>query len=136
MSNNTTDLYTVVKNTAGKPLFFGFLGARGVILAPDATFSIPGDLVTSLANRARSVRKLRALEYALTNNLLEIVKSPSVYLLSESGGVTKELAMSQNGTLGTTTPSWAGGSAFAPTAGPTGATGATGATGPTGPSGG
>lgn len=134
MPNTTTDLYTIVKNTSGGERFFGFLGVRGTRLANNATYTVPGDLVTKLGAQ-RSQRKFQALEEALNTNKLEIVKSPSVYLLSETGGVTKELALNSGGSLGTTTPSWDGGSAFAATAGATGPTGATGATGPRGATG-
>lgn len=135
----TSDLYTIVKNVSGKTMTFGFLGTHGRTLAPNATYSVPGDLVTLLAagdgRPARSQRKFKALERALTSNLLDIVKSPSVYLLSETGGVTKELAMSSAGLLGTSIPSWDGGGNFVASAGPGGATGPTGATGPAGPTG-
>lgn len=134
MPNTTTDLYTIVKNTSGGERFFGFLGVRGARLENNATFTVPGDLVTQLGSTRRR-RKFSALENALNTNQLEIVKSPSVYLLSETGNVTKELALNSSGNLGTTTPSWDGGSAFSPTAGETGATGPAGATGPTGPAG-
>ena len=111
MANTSDDLYTVVKNVSGKTLFFGFLGAHGKTLEPDATYSVPGDLVTKLGGQ-RSQRQFKALENALTSNLLEIVRSPSVYLLSESGGVTRELAMASTKELGTTAPSYDGGGDF------------------------
>lgn len=108
MPNTTTDLYTTVKNVSGKTLTFGFLGAHGKTLADDATFTVPGDLVTKLGAK-RSQRSFQALERALNNGLLEIVKSPSVYLLSETGGVTRELAMASTKELGTSAPSYKGG---------------------------
>ena len=108
MPNTTTDLYTTVKNVSGKELTFGFLGAHGVKLANNATYSVPGDLVTKLGSK-RSQRQFKALENALTSGLLDIVKSPSVYLLSETGGVTRELAMASTKELGTTVPSYDGG---------------------------
>jgi hypothetical protein len=111
MPNTTTDLFTTVKNVSGRELTFGFLGAHGVKLANNATFSVPGDLVTKLGAQ-RSQRQFKALERALTTNLLEIVKSPSVYLLSETGGVTRELAMAETEELGTTVPSFNGGGDF------------------------
>jgi len=107
-TNTTTDLYTTVKNVSGRELTFGFLGAHGVKLANNATYSVPGDLVTKLGAQ-RSQRKFKALENALTSGLLDIVKSPSVYLLSETGGVTRELAMASTKELGTTVPSYDGG---------------------------
>lgn len=133
MPNTTTDLYTTVKNVSGKTLSFGFLGAHGKTIANNETYTVPGDLVTKLGSK-RSQRSFQALERALNNNLLDIVKSPSVYLLSETGSVTKELAMNATGVLGTTSPSWNGGGSFSGSAqGATGATGVQGATGATGP---
>lgn len=111
MPNTTTDLYTTVKNVSGVSRFFGFLGTHGVTLANNATYSVPGDLVTKLGSQ-RSRRQFQALERALTNGLLDIVKSPSVYLLSETGGVTRELAMASTKELGTTVPSFDGGGDF------------------------
>lgn len=108
MPNTTTDLYTTVKNVSGRELTFGFLGAHGVKLANNATYSVPGDLVTKLGSQ-RSQRKFKALENALTGGLLDIVKSPSVYLLSDTGNVTRELAMASTKELGTTVPSFDGG---------------------------
>lgn len=111
MPNTTTDLYTTVKNVSGKSLSFGFLGAHGKTLANNATYTVPGDLVTKLGSK-RSQRSFQALERALNNGLLEIVKSPSVYLLSETGGVTRELAMASTKELGTSAPSYKGGGDF------------------------
>lgn len=108
MPNTTTDLYTTVKNVSGKTLTFGFLGAHGKALDNNATFTVPGDLVTKLGSK-RSQRQFQALERALTGGLLDIVKSPSVYLLSDTGNVTRELAMSSTKELGTTVPSFDGG---------------------------
>lgn len=111
MPNTTTDLYTTVKNVSGKTLTFGFLGAHGKALDNNATFTVPGDLVTKLGSK-RSQRQFQALERALTGGLLDIVKSPSVYLLSDTGNVTRELAMSSTKELGTTVPSFDGGGDF------------------------
>lgn len=111
MPNTTTDLYTTVKNVSGRAMTFGFLGAHGVTLENNATYTVPGDLVTKLGSQ-RSQRKFQALERALVENLLDIVKSPSVFLLSETGNVTRELAMAQTEELGTTVPSFNGGGDF------------------------
>jgi hypothetical protein len=132
MPNTTTDLYTTVKNTSGAEAVFGFLGTHGKRLADNETYTQPGDIVTKLGSK-RSQRQFQALEKALTTGDLTIVKSPSVYLLSETGNVTKELAMNSSRVLGTTDPSWVGGGNYVPDG--TGATGATGATGPRGATG-
>jgi hypothetical protein len=108
---STSDLYTTVKNVSGVTRVFGFLGPHGRELANNATYTVPGDLVGQLG-AMRSRRKFQALERALLNGDLEIVKSPSVYLLSESGGVTRELAMASTKELGTTEPSYTGGGDF------------------------
>jgi hypothetical protein len=108
MPNTTSDLYTVVKNVSGVTRVFGFLGAHGVRLANNATYSVPGDLVTKLGAK-RSQRQFKALEHALVSGELTIVRSPSVYLLSETGNVTRELGMASTKELGTTAPSYTGG---------------------------
>lgn len=111
MPNTTTDLYTTVKNVSGGTRVFGFLGAHGRELANNATYTVPGDLVGKLGAQ-RSQRQFQALERALLNGDLAIVKSPSVYLLSESGNVTRELAMASTKELGTSAPSYTGGGDF------------------------
>jgi hypothetical protein len=133
MATTSEDLYTVVKNVSGKAMTFGFLGAHGKRLANNETYTVPGDLVTKLGAQ-QSQRKFQALERALKDNYLDIVRSPSVYLLSETGSVTKELAMNSSSQVGTSNPSWqgAGGGGFAVSSGATGATGPQGATGPAG----
>lgn len=111
MPNTTTDLYTTVKNTSAKTLVFGFLGAHGKRLDANETYTVPGDLVTKLGSK-RSQRQFESLEKALLSGALTIVKSPSVYLLSETGGVTRELGMASTKELGTTLPSYQGGGDF------------------------
>jgi hypothetical protein len=111
MPNTTTDLYTTVKNVSGSTAVFGFLGTHGKRLANNETYSVPGDLVTKLGSK-RSQRQFKALENALTEGVLTIVKSPSVYLLSETGNVTRELGMASTKELGTTQPSFVGGGDF------------------------
>ena len=110
MPNTTTDLYTTVKNVSGVTQTFGFLGKHGKRLANNETYSVRGDLVGALGAE-RSTRRFAALERALLNEALIIVKSPSVYLLNEQGTNTQELAMSGR-TLGTTDASTEGGGDF------------------------
>jgi len=110
MPNTTTDLYTTVKNVSGVTQTFGFLGKHGKRLANNETYSVRGDLVGALGAE-RSTRRFAALERALVNGALTIVKSPSLYLLNEQGTVTAEVAMS-NRVLGTSNPSFAGGGTF------------------------
>lgn len=72
-------LYTTVKNTSGNTAVFGFLGPRGVRLADDATYAVPGDLAAALGGRTDQ-RRFRALQAALVAGDLVIVNSPAVYL--------------------------------------------------------
>jgi hypothetical protein len=111
MTNTTTDLYTTVKNTSGAAMVFGFLSKHGRRLDNNATYTVPGDLVGALGAQ-RSQRQFQALERALLSGDLTIVKSPSVYLLSETGNVTRELGMASTKELGTTLPSSVGGGDF------------------------
>ncbi len=134
MTNTTTDLYTTVQNTSGVATVFGFLGTHGKRLDDNETYTVPGDLVTKLGAK-RSQRQFQALEKALNNGALSILKSPSVYLRSEDDDTTKELALGNTNLLGTSTPSWQGGGGFSPDVGPTGATGVTGPSGPRGATG-
>lgn len=109
-NNNTTDLYTTVKNISGSEKVFGFLGKHGKRLADEETFTVPGDLVGALGAE-RSQRRFKSLERALLDGAIEITKSPSVYLLNEQGNATAELAMDGR-VLGTTDPSYTGGGDF------------------------
>ena len=108
MPNTSTDLYTTVKNVSGAERVFGFLGTHGKRLANNETYTQPGDLVTKLGSK-RAQRQFKALDKALINGSLSIIKSPSVYILSETGNVTRELGMASTKELGTTAPSWTGG---------------------------
>lgn len=100
----TSGLYTTVENTSGKAAVFGFLGTHGKRLAANATYTVPGDLVTKLGSQ-RSQRKFKALETALASGELKIVSSPAVYLYSENDETTSQLAL-QGRVLGTVDPQW------------------------------
>lgn len=98
-------LYTTVKNTSGKTLTFGFLGAHGKRLDNNATFSVPGDLVAKLGNQ-RSKRAFNALEKALEEGLLVITKSPAVYLTDVEDGSIDQLQVNDNAVEPTTPEGW------------------------------
>lgn len=100
----TTGLYTTVENTSGAAAVFGFLGTHGKRLAANATYTVPGDLVTKLGSQ-RSQRKFKALEAALKDGELKIVSSPAVYLKSLNDDNTQELALDGR-VLGTVDPQW------------------------------
>lgn len=100
----TSGLYTTVENTSGKAAVFGFLGTHGKRLAANATYTVPGDLVTKLGSQ-RSQRKFKALEAALVTGELKIVSSPAVYLYSAEDDTTGQLVL-QGAVLGTVAPQW------------------------------
>jgi hypothetical protein len=110
MPNTTTDLYTTVKNVSGVTQTFGFLGKHGKRLANNETYSVRGDLVGALGAE-RSTRRFAALERALLDEALVIVKSPAVYLLDRDGVGTQVLAKDDR-VLGTQEPSTEGGGDF------------------------
>lgn len=100
----TTGLYTTVENTSGADKVFGFLGTHGKRLEANATYTVPGDLVSKLG-ALRSQRKFKALEAALQAGDLKIVSSPAVYLYSADSEVTRELSL-DGLVLGTVDPQW------------------------------
>lgn len=66
---------TIVRNVSGVSMYFDFLGIHGATLAADADMAVAGDLLTMWY---RNPQKQRSLEYALLNNRIEILASPSV----------------------------------------------------------
>lgn len=66
---------TTVRNTSGSTMFFSFLGKNGATLANGADMDVPGSLwdmwVTDTIQTA-------ALDYALNNNLIKILRTPAV----------------------------------------------------------
>jgi hypothetical protein len=105
----TTGLYTTVENTSGAAAVFGFLGTHGRRLAANATYTVPGDLVSALGGGAltakKSSRQFKALEKALKNGDLKIVSSPAAYLYDANAEETREVVL-VDGVLGTVDPQW------------------------------
>lgn len=97
-------LYTTVKNTAGGPAVFGFLGLHGKRLNNNETFTVPGDLVAKLGGQ-RSQRQFKALEKALDDGKIRITKSPAVYLTDATDSSVDQLRLNNN-SVGVTTPDW------------------------------
>lgn len=105
----TTGLYTTVENTSGAAAVFGFLGTHGRRLAANATYTVPGDLVSALGggalNTKKSARQFKALEKALKAGDIKIVSSPAAYLYDATLEKTSELSL-DDGTLGVIDPRW------------------------------
>ena len=97
-------LYTTVKNISGVARVFGFLGAHGKRLANDETYTVAGDLVSTVGKGGRGgQRQFKALELALEDGDLVITKSPAVYLTDEDDGSIDQLNLDANA-LGTKSP--------------------------------
>jgi hypothetical protein len=97
-------LYTTVKNTSGAARVFGFLGAHGKRLANNETYTVPGDLVSTVGKGGRGgQRQFKALEKALEQGTLVITKSPAVYLTDEDDGSIDQVNLDAD-TLGTKSP--------------------------------
>jgi hypothetical protein len=113
--SQTQCLYTVVQNTSGSTLPFSMIPPHGVTLAPNAQYSVAGDLVGALGagvHGSWKKRKFTALANALLNGLLQIVSSPGLFLFDNYDGKTRMLHLKHGG-LGTVDPCWAGTSSFA-----------------------
>lgn len=99
-----TSAETIIKNVSGKTLTFSFIGPRGVTLASDEEYAIPGDVHASpwLRYRPRDYNDfLRALE----TGKLQILSTPANILRDTQTGAVKAVKVT-NGTLGTKNPSW------------------------------
>ena len=98
-------LYTTVKNISGASMHFGFLPPHGVTLAEDAELSLPGDLTTRLASQHNGARQFAALETALTDGLVSIIKTPAVIMYDPTAENSKQLALDTT-VLGTVSTCW------------------------------
>ncbi len=94
---------TVVQNTAGKTMFFGFLGSRGKNLAANEIYTHPGDLFQYVASKRAANRWRYYLEIALETGLLSILSTPAVILYDPILAKPLQLEAS-NGVLGYSDP--------------------------------
>ena len=65
---------TIVRNTQSVAMFYDFLGPVGMTIPANTDVAIRGNLFTMWAN---DLQKSRSLQYALNNNLLEVLRSPA-----------------------------------------------------------
>jgi hypothetical protein len=113
--NDVTCLYTTVVNVSGSAMHFPFLPEHGITLADGEEFTFIGHPVEACIRHQRvtSGRNFAGLEYALENELLEIIKTPNPILYDDGADVTKMLAL-YNGALFAVDPCWAGTSYSSP----------------------
>ncbi len=102
---DTQCLYTTVRNTSGQTRVFSFLGAHGVRLAANETYTVPGDLFSALASKRPSRRAFKAMEAAVRAGHLAIVRTPGVFLYDQTQDQTRMLSL-DNGALGSVSPCW------------------------------
>lgn len=108
MSASVEELYTVVKNPNATYRSYGFLGPRGMRLAPGEAVAIPGDLVASLGflhQQGGRRRKFDALERCLAAGRLILQSRPAPILYDASQDTSYALAVS-NGVLGIVDPEY------------------------------
>jgi hypothetical protein len=99
MATQTDCLYSVVKNTSGSTMKFGFLPPHGWELEDQEERTILGNLVDAVTRGDRGAdRNLKALESALSNELLAIKSLPNPLLYDETDDETQMLTV-DNGAL-------------------------------------
>lgn len=105
---DTTQLYTVVKNTSGATKTFSFLPPHGRVLTADQEVSIAGNIVDVLhaKHKGRAERHIAALEAALLAGELEIKSLPVPIVYDETEEVTKAITV-DDGSVSLVDPSWA-----------------------------
>lgn len=110
MPQDTSCLYSTVKNTSGVTKIFGFLPPHGRELANNEEFTVFGDIRQALGGNQGGERSVQrrahvAFEAAIESGDLTIVNSPSVLLQDTVTDLTKMLVRA-NGTLSTVNPCW------------------------------
>lgn len=80
---------SIARNVSGKTMYFAFLGTNGVELANGADAVLTGNIFQRYANDPVMTA---AINYALDNNLLEIIKSPDVFGYDVSLSQARKLA--------------------------------------------
>jgi hypothetical protein len=102
-----SSLYTVVQNTSGVAMRFGFLPPHGQLLTPGQLFTVFGDLRSAIMRGARNTsrRDHSALIAALESGKLTIIHTPSPIMRDLFSGQPKLIQL-YNGTLSLVNPGW------------------------------
>lgn len=103
----TSCLFSTVKNTSGKRMFFAFLPPHGRWLAADEEMTIFGDIRDQVGNNGPTRRQARidAFQDSIEAGNLQIVSTPSPILVDSVSGDSKSLTLT-SGTLGVEDPCW------------------------------
>lgn len=104
---NQSCLYSVVQNTSGGKLKFGFLPPHGVELASNEEYTVFGNILEALTqcNRATSRRNQVAFTAAINRGDLKILSTPSPILEDTVTGSPKTLQIA-SGSLSVIDPCW------------------------------
>lgn len=106
----TDCLYSTVKNTGARKLFFGFLPPHGHHLDVNEEMNIFGDIREAVVRgeRVLSARYQNSLAAALDAGDMTILQTPAPILYdTEDVDQTPKMLVLVNGALGVTTPCWA-----------------------------
>ena len=109
LSQDTSCLYSTVKNISGGTKTFGFLPPHGKSLLNNTEFNTMGNIIDAVANgfdRACSRRSLLAFEQAIDDQQLEITSTPSPILKDSVLTTRSFMIVCANEVLGADDPCW------------------------------
>ncbi len=92
MAMDTRCLSVTVRNISGSEKHFGCLGPHGRTLDAFESYSFFWDVFSGLSTK----RKLTALQNSLAAGHLELVSTPSPFLLDQVTHITRRLQISNN----------------------------------------
>lgn len=82
---------TIVRNTSGQSnKYFDFVGLHGATMAAGEDVLVPGNIFELWA---RNPMKLAAINYALQNGLIEILKTPDLIVYDDTANVVKRITV-------------------------------------------
>lgn len=107
LSNNTSCLYSTLKNTSGGTKKFGFLPPHGRELAVNEEVVVFGDIREAVGrgDRATDQRHRAALERSLDNGDIEITKTPNPIMRDTATGLAK-MIVTTSGSLALADVCW------------------------------
>ncbi len=104
---DTSCLYSTIKNTSGGRMKFGFLPPHGRELANNEEFTIFGDVREAIisGDRLASRRSILAFEAAIERGDLQIMQTPSI-ILRDTVTHNPKMFKLTSGTLTQVDPCW------------------------------
>lgn len=107
MPQDTSCLYTVVRNISGQRRRFSFLPPHGRVLDPNQEFSIIGSLTDAIARLDVTPhrRKLKSFLKAVADGHLAVVRAPNPVLRAPNGNV-RMLSINNSNNVVVENPCW------------------------------